>query len=114
MNELFQKRCTPCEGGVAPIGKAKADELLAELAGWALDADGKGINRTYEFNNFHEVMAFANAAAWVAHQEDHHPELLLSYKQCVVHYMTHAIDGLSENDFICAAKVNALIMAQPY
>jgi 4a-hydroxytetrahydrobiopterin dehydratase len=106
MNELARKKCRPCEGGVAPLGPEQARPLLKGLQGWALD--GKGIAKTYEFADYHQTMAFVNAAAWVSHREDHHPDMLVGYNRCRVSYVTHAIDGLSENDFICAAKLDAL------
>ena len=73
---------------------------------------GKEISKTYRFRNYHETMAFVNATAWVSHREDHHPDLEVSYRECRVRYRTHAIGGLSENDFICAAKIDALV--KPY
>jgi 4a-hydroxytetrahydrobiopterin dehydratase len=69
----------------------------------------QAIRREFRFKNFYETMAFVNAVAWISHREDHHPDLDLGYNRCVVHYSTHAIGGLSENDFICAARVNALL-----
>ena len=99
MNELARKKCVPCEGGVAPLTPEQVRPLLKGLQGWALD--GKMIAKTYPFKNYYETMAFVNAAAWVSHREDHHPDMMVGY-------MTHAIDGLSENDFICAAKLDAL------
>jgi 4a-hydroxytetrahydrobiopterin dehydratase len=106
MNELARKKCKPCEGGVDPLTPEQVRPLLKGLAGWA--ADGKGIAKTYKFKNYYETMAFVNAAAWVSHREDHHPDLHVGYGECRVFYSTHAIDGLSENDFICAAKLDAL------
>jgi 4a-hydroxytetrahydrobiopterin dehydratase len=106
MNELARKKCKPCEGGVAPLTPEQVKPLLKGLPGWAL-ADG-AIAKTYEFRNYFETMAFANAAAWVSHREDHHPDMLVGYNKCRVSYVTHAIGGLSENDFICAAKLDAL------
>lgn len=106
MNELARKKCVPCEGGVAPLSPEQVKPLLKGLAGWALD--GGMISRTYKFKNYHETMAFVNAAAWVSHREDHHPDLVVKWGECKVSYVTHAIDGLSENDFICAAKLDAL------
>ena len=106
MSELAQKRCKPCEGGVAPLTAAQIGPLLKGVPGWALD--DKQITRTYPFKNYYETMAFVNAAAWISHREDHHPDLLVGYNQCTVKYWTHAIGGLSENDFICAAKLDAL------
>ena len=109
MAELVTKRCVPCEGGVPPLSKAEVEQMLAEVEGWNVSADGKRISRKFSFKNYWQTMAFVNAVAWIAHQEDHHPDLTVSYDHCVVSYSTHAIDGLSENDFICAAKVSRLL-----
>jgi len=106
MNELARRKCKPCEGGVAPLTPQQVGPMLKGLEGWAL-ADG-AIAKTYKFRNHYETMAFVNAAAWVSHREDHHPDMLVGYNQCRVSYVTHAIGGLSENDFICAAKLDAL------
>lgn len=80
--------------------------FLKGLSGWQL-VDGK-ILKTFRFKNYHETMAFVNATAWISHREDHHPDIDLGYNQATVAYMTHAIKGISENDFICAAKIDAL------
>ena len=106
MNELARKKCKPCEGGIAPLTREQAAPMLKGLQGWSLD--GKSISKTYRFKNYFETMAFVNAAAWISHREDHHPDMLVGYSECRVSYVTHAIDGLSENDFICAAKLDAL------
>jgi 4a-hydroxytetrahydrobiopterin dehydratase len=106
MNELARKKCVPCEGGVAPLTAAQVAPMLKGLAGWAMD--GPMIAKTYKFKNYFETMAFVNAAAWVSHREDHHPDMVVKWGECKVSYITHAIDGLSENDFICAAKLDAL------
>jgi 4a-hydroxytetrahydrobiopterin dehydratase len=106
VNELARKKCKPCEGGVAPLTPEQVRPMLKGLDGWSVE--GKTIAKTYRFKNYHETMAFVNAAAWVSHREDHHPDIALGYNQCRVAYSTHAIDGLSENDFICAAKLDAL------
>lgn len=106
MNDLARKKCKPCEGGVAPLTPEQLKPMLKGLDGWALE-DG-AIAKTYQFRNYFETMAFVNAAAWVSHREDHHPDLLVGYNRCRVSYVTHAIGGLSENDFICAAKLDAL------
>lgn len=109
MSDLTEKSCKPCEGGVPPLKKDQIQKLLQDIPGWKTDETGlKSISKTFEFKNYYHVMAFVNAIAWMAHHENHHPDLEVSYNKCVVHYSTHAIDGLSENDFICAAKVNAL------
>ena len=83
--------------------------VAARTLGWEAGAAGKEIFKTYKFANYHETMAFVNAVAWVAHREDHHPDLEVGYNRCRVRYSTHSIGGLSENDLICAAKVEALI-----
>lgn len=106
MSELAQKKCVPCEGGVAPLTADEAATLLKRLKGWSIN---KGLlGKTFEFRNYHETMAFVNATAWISHREDHHPDLTVGYRQCRVDYITHAIGGLSENDFICAAKIDSL------
>jgi len=104
--DLSKGKCKPCEGGIPPLSEAEAAVLMAALAGWTRE-DGV-IVKTYHFKNYHETMAFVNAAAWISHREDHHPDLAVGFNQCRVSYTTHAIGGLSENDFICAAKIDAL------
>jgi 4a-hydroxytetrahydrobiopterin dehydratase len=106
---LATRHCVPCEGGVAPLTAADANNLLATLSGWGVSDDDRKISRTLRFRNFHEVMEFVNALAWVAHREDHHPDMEVGYDRVKVAYTTHAIGGLSENDFICAAKIDALL-----
>jgi len=106
MNDLAKRKCKPCEGGVAAYDADQARELLKSLKGWILE-DGKLV-KLYPFSNYHHTMAFVNALAWVSHREDHHPDLEVGYNKCVVRYSTHAVNGLSENDFICAAKCDAL------
>lgn len=109
MTDLAQKTCVPCRGGVPPIDPAQAGILLAELQGWSLDASAGAISRVFGFRDFHETMAFVNAVAFIAHQQDHHPELEVGWGHCLVRYTTHAAKGLTENDFICAAKVDRLL-----
>ncbi len=86
---------------------AEVQSHLADAPGWAL-VDG-AIQKRYAFPDFHHTMAFVNALAWVAHAEDHHPDLLVGYGSCTVRYNTHSVGGISINDFICAAKVDALL-----
>jgi len=109
MSELEKKRCKPCEGGVEPLKADAVKTMLEEVANWSLDNESKEISCRFRFKNYYETMAFVNAAAWVAHQEDHHPNMEVGYNRCHIRYSTHAIGGLSENDFICAAKINALL-----
>jgi 4a-hydroxytetrahydrobiopterin dehydratase len=106
MSELTAKKCKPCEGGVAPYTPAQAAEMLKQVKGWTIE-QGRLV-KVYPFTNYYQTMAFVNALAWISHREDHHPDLLVGYNKCRVEYMTHAIGGLSENDFICAAKCDAL------
>jgi 4a-hydroxytetrahydrobiopterin dehydratase len=104
--DLSNKRCKPCEGGVPPLTQAEVDNLMKQLEGW--QRFDHLIGKTYHFKNYYETIAFVNAIAWMSHREDHHPELTVGYNNCQVEYTTHAIHGLSENDFICAAKVDTL------
>jgi 4a-hydroxytetrahydrobiopterin dehydratase len=104
--DLTNKNCKPCEGGVPPLSQNEATNLLKQLDGWELK--DKRISKSFAFKNYYQVMAFVNAVAWMTHREDHHPDMTVGYNQCRVEYSTHAIGGLSENDFICAAKVDAL------
>ena len=107
MTDLAQRKCKPCEGGVAPYSAQEAQEMLKTLKGWVID-NGRLV-KLYPFKNYYQTMAFVNALAWISHREDHHPDLSVGYNQCKVAYWTHAIGGLSENDFICAAKCDALL-----
>lgn len=109
MIELTKKQCKPCEGGTAPLTETEAKALLQQTPAWSLHEGGTEIHRAYEFKNYYQTMAFANALAWIAHREDHHPDIEVGYKRCHVRYSTHSIGGLSENDFICAAKIDALV-----
>jgi len=102
---LETKHCKPCEGGAPPLSSEKITELLKQLEGW--DLFDRLIGKVYNFKNYYQTMAFVNAVAWISHREDHHPDMIVSYNKCRVEYSTHAIGGLSENDFICAAKIDA-------
>jgi 4a-hydroxytetrahydrobiopterin dehydratase len=106
MSGLTGQKCKPCEGGVDPLKADEIETLLKQLKGW-VHVDGT-IAKSYSFRNYHETMAFVNATAWISHREDHHPDLTVGYNSCRVAYVTHAIGGLSVNDFICAAKIDAL------
>ena len=107
--KLAARRCKPCEGGVAPLTVEQSRELLGALhEDWSLSDDGLEIARTFRFPDYGYTLGFANAVAWIAITEDHHPVLTVSYGSCAVNYTTHAINGLSDNDFICAAKIDRL------
>ena len=110
MNDtVLEKKCVPCEGGVAALTAEEVSQQLTQLdSAWQAGAAAKQITREFSFKNYYHCMAFVNAVAWLAHAENHHPDMEVYYDRCVVHYTTHAISGLSENDFICAAKVDLL------
>jgi 4a-hydroxytetrahydrobiopterin dehydratase len=109
MSHLIEKKCSVCEGGSSPLDKNSCDRLLKEVPGWDLAKDTKSITRRFSFKGFYATMGFVNAIAYVVQKEGHHPDMEVGYNYCNVKFTTHAIDGLSENDFICAAKVNALL-----
>lgn len=107
--DLTHKKCTPCEGGTPPLSKVQSTELLKQIPEWEITDDGKKITRTFTFANFVESVDFINKVKDIAEGENHHPDLHLhSYKNVTVDLSTHAIKGLSENDFIVAAKIDAL------
>jgi len=109
MTRLRDRKCIPYPTGTPPITPARTAELMPELAaGWHLDAGRQVLTRDFNFESFHATMAFVNAVAWIAHVEDHHPDLEVGYSRCRLTFSTHSVGGLSENDFICAAKVDAL------
>jgi len=107
---LSAKTCKPCEGGVPSLEQSEIKRLLQELEGW--ERAGNEISKVYRFRNYYETMAFVNATAWISHHENHHPDLEVSYNHCRVRYSTHAIGGLSENDFICAAKIDRMLFTE--
>jgi 4a-hydroxytetrahydrobiopterin dehydratase len=109
MTELRDLSCRTFPPGTPPLDAAQAAELFARLApGWRIAEDGGSIRRAFGFDDFYETMAFVNAVAWIANAEDHHPDLEVGYNYCRMSFSTHSVGGLSENDFICAAKVDAL------
>ncbi len=111
-DELKKKRCLPCEGGVPPVSAAEARQALESLRGWTLSADGKRIRREWRVQNFAAGLEFFEKVGALAEEEGHHPDLhLTSYRNVVLELTTHAIDGLSENDFILAAKIDELPIA---
>ena len=106
---LIVKKCVPCEGGVPPVSRADTEERLADLSGWRLTDDGIRIRRGWEVKNFLAALEFFNQVAALAEADGHHPDLHLErYRHVTVELWTHAIGGLSENDFILAAKINQL------
>ena len=106
---LREQHCQPIHDQ-PPLAGDAIDARMSELKlDWQVDRNHGTMTYDFQFKNFHETMAFVNAVAWVAHQEDHHPDMQLGYKHCQVTFSTHSIGGLSDNDFICAAKIEALI-----
>lgn len=103
---LTEKKCAPCEGGVEPMSAQQIESTLREVDGWECVDDR--IEKSFTFTNFYETISFVNAVAWICNQEGHHPNMEVNFRDARVKFWTHAIGGLSENDFICAAKVDAL------
>jgi len=112
MTELSERHCIPCEGGVKPLSRNAVEEVMQRLdENWQLALDATSLQREFRFKDFFRTMSFVNAVAHVANIEDHHPDLEVGYNYCRVRYTTHAIGGLSENDLICAAKIDLLPLA---
>jgi 4a-hydroxytetrahydrobiopterin dehydratase len=110
MTKLADKRCIPCEGKTPPLPAEQAEALKSELRPeWAFADEGKKLIATFQFKNYYHTTAFVNAAFYVAHREDHHPDISFGYKTVQMTWWTHTADGLTENDFICAAKIDALL-----
>ncbi|MFT4257529.1 MAG: 4a-hydroxytetrahydrobiopterin dehydratase [Pseudoxanthomonas sp.] len=110
---LAQAHCLPRKGNEHRLTPARIAELLPEVPGWELAENNHALLKTYTFANYHETMAFVNALAYIAHREDHHPDLGVHYNRAVVRFSTHDVGGLSENDFICAARADKLIEEKP-
>ena len=110
MTQLAQKRCVPCEAGGKALSGGQAQALLKQLGPqWKLLDGAKKVEATFEFKNYFRTLAFVNAAAYIAINEDHHPDISFGYKTATITFWTHTVNGLSENDFICAAKIDGLI-----
>lgn len=108
MNLLDQK-CVPCEGGMDPMTKADAEAMLEfHVKDWILSEEAKSISKKFEFKNFSEALAFVNKVGAIAESEGHHPDIELGWGKVNITLTTHAIGGLSQNDFIVAAKINAI------
>lgn len=105
MSALATLHCQRLEGH-APMSAGEVAAHLKQVDGWSL-VDG-AIEKVFDFTDYHRIMAFVNAVAWIAHREDHHPDISFGYKRCTLRFSTHSVGGLSLNDFICAAKVNSL------
>ncbi|HET6806064.1 MAG TPA: 4a-hydroxytetrahydrobiopterin dehydratase [Frateuria sp.] len=108
-NDLSHQHCQPRKGKEHAIAPDQAQELLAQLPGWRLTNDGKAIVKGFRFEDFHRTLGFINAVGFMANREDHHPDLEAGYGHCQVLWSTHDVGGLSLNDFVCAARVEALL-----
>ncbi len=109
LEHLQRDHCVPRKGKEHALDAAEIKRLLALLPGWELARDGDHIVKAFAFDDFHRTMAFVNAVAWIAHREDHHPDLEAGYARCMLRWSTHDVGGLSLNDFICAAHVERLL-----
>jgi 4a-hydroxytetrahydrobiopterin dehydratase len=109
MTDLGRRRCRPLSAGSPALDRAAADALLAHTPGWRIDDDGRRIRRLLMQPDYPRTIALVNAIAWIAERADHHPELRVGYDRVEVVYTTHSVGGLSENDFICAARIDALL-----
>ncbi len=106
-NELVMAACRPIPKGTPPLSGHDLEHLLSHVDGWEVEKDE--LVKTFQFEDHYQTMAFVNAVAWISHREDHHPRLVVGYDSCSVAYSTHTVGGLSENDFVCAAKVDHLV-----
>lgn len=107
--DLTKKHCVPCEGGTPPLSNEKEDELMGQISDWTLVRDGTHeITRQFKFKNFKEAIKFVNKVADLTEEEGHHPDIKIAYNKVQLDLFTHAAHGLSENDFIMAAKLNKL------
>lgn len=109
MQSLWEKKCRPYDQNESALGPDRIAAYLDQVSDWEHDASSHEIAKTFTFKNYYETMAFVNALAWVAHREDHHPDIEVGYRTCKVRFTTHAVGGLTENDFICAAKLDRLL-----
>ncbi len=109
MEDLTKKKCVPCEGDAMPLDKERAGGYLRMAPRWTLDVSGKKIYRAFPFKDFAEAMVFVNKVAGIAEGEGHHPDIYIFYNKVNLELWTHNIGGLSENDFIVAAKVNEVM-----
>ncbi len=107
MTDLLNKKCVPCEVGGIPLTREEAEKYLPQTSGWVIDEAGREISKEFEFKDFAEAMKFVNKVAEIAESEGHHPDIHVFYNKVKLNLSTHAIGGLSENDFILAAKINA-------
>jgi len=109
MTRLRDQHCADIAKGSPNLSEEEIHQYLQETPGWALTQSHAAIHREMHFSNYYETMAFVNAVAWIAHNQDHHPDIEVSYNRCKIIYTTHSVGGLSINDFICAAHIDTLL-----
>ena len=105
-SDLAKKKCNACEGKVEALKESEIQDYLKKVSGWEF-ADGV-IRKEFKFKNYYETVSFINAVAWIANKENHHPDIQFGYKNSLVNFVTHSVNGVTENDFICAAKIDEL------
>jgi len=108
VTDLAVRRCVPCERGTPPLTQETAERLLAQVPSWTLEAPGAALRRIFQCTDFKAAIAFVQTVAELADAEGHHPDIAIHYRRVTLTLTTHAIRGLSENDFILAAKINLL------
>ncbi|MFT5548487.1 MAG: 4a-hydroxytetrahydrobiopterin dehydratase [Candidatus Azotimanducaceae bacterium] len=111
LRKIIDEKCSNNPDLAPKLTEQETIELLPAINDdWLLDSANQTISRNFEFKNYYQTMAFANSCAWIAHQNDHHPDMTVTYRHCNLSFTTHSVDGLSINDFICAAKVDTLLI----
>ncbi|NQV55811.1 MAG: 4a-hydroxytetrahydrobiopterin dehydratase [Rhodospirillales bacterium] len=108
-DELTEKVCIPCQGGIPPLDAREADAFLKQIPGWSLSPGAHHVEREFNFDDFVQTLAFVNEVGRLAEAEGHHPDISFGWGYCAITIYTHKIDGLHENDFILAAKINDLV-----
>lgn len=107
--DFAARECEPCKGGTPPHDAATAIAMMAELTGWTLSDEGTAITRRFEFKGFAKAVEMANLAAWLGNKQGHHPDIAFGWGYCAVTFTTHEAGGLTDNDLICAARLDALV-----
>ncbi|SNT68682.1 4a-hydroxytetrahydrobiopterin dehydratase [Paracoccus seriniphilus] len=107
--DLASKECEPCKGGIAPMTPEEIDLMMPRLQGWTLSDDKTSLRRRFAFKGFLKAVEMANLAAWLGNKQGHHPDIAFGWGYCEVTFTTHEAGGLTENDFICAARLDALV-----
>ncbi|MBU3030331.1 4a-hydroxytetrahydrobiopterin dehydratase [Paracoccus marinaquae] len=108
-DDLAGRTCQPCRGGVAPLEAGEVAALMQRLDGWLLSEDGRTVRRRFEFKGYLKAVEMANLAAWLGNHQGHHADITFGWGYCEVAFTTHEAGGLTENDFICAARLDALV-----